>query len=168
MAQFYFLSVLFNILTGLIIVYGKRLVPASKENLPSESADDDFSQTDSEFESESTSASASTTRMQGLLGNFDSRSFRLVLGVLCMFVGLMKFLSVFRNDVPVIGDLFPAIAGLAGGASLLLEYYTATSSVGLELPEWVTKLFVDSRKYVGVACLIAGLLHFVCPQVMLL
>lgn len=166
MAQFYFLSVLFNILTGLIIVYGKRLTADSSSTevaetgFSSDSSDEDF------LSSEEPKKTGKKT--EGLLSSIDSRSFRLVLGVLCMFVGLMKFLSVFRNDVPVIGDLIPAVAGLAGGAALLIEYYSASSSLGLELPEWVTKLFVDSRKYVGVLCLIAGLLHFICPQVMLL
>ena len=156
MAQFYFLSVLFNLLAGLIIVYGKKLTGETSLTVTEE--DSDLSPDSDEKHS----------KVSDALGKFDSRSFRLVLGVLCMFVGLMKFLSVFRNDIPFIGDIVPALAGLAGGAALLIEYYSASASVNLELPAWANRIFIESRKYVGVFCLSAGLLHFICPQVMLL
>ena len=80
----------------------------------------------------------------------------------------MKILSVFRNDIPVIGDLVPALAGLAGGAALLVEYYVSSSAADSTIPDNIQTVFIDSRKYIGVFCLLAGLLHFVFPQVMLL
>ena len=146
MAQFYFLSVLLNILAGLILIYGKNLVDLK-------SSDDD-------------SESAQKISFGGL--NFDSPGFRLVVGVLCIFVAVMKILSVFRNDIPVIGDLFPVVAGFLSGSSILLEYYIFSSSESGSVPPAVYNVFIESRKYIGIICITAGILHFVFPQVMLL
>ncbi len=181
MAQFYFLSVLLNILTGLILVYGKKLseskaeendVPADVEIVSSSSEEDllseDIPSDSGEGEEENSKKSTVQEKVSEAFSSFDGRSFRLVVGVLCAFVGIMKLLSVFRNDVPVVGDLFPALAGLCGGASLLLDYYSDSSSLELNLPSFVETIFVDSKKYIGIACLISGLLHFVFPQVLFL
>ena len=90
MAQFYFLSVLLNILAGLILIFGRNLAEPLAEG------DDDDGE------------SAIT------IGSFslDNSGFRLVVGILCVFVALMKILSVFKGDVPVVGDLLPVLAGL--------------------------------------------------------
>ena len=177
MAQFYFLSILFNIITGLILVYGKNIASATKDVSVAEGADDDvlggdLPDDDAEVQSESSEGKDDGNSKVGnafrKFSSIDSRSFRLVVGVLSVFVGIMKLLSVFRNDVPVVGDLFPALAGLCGGASLLLDYYSDSSSLELNLPSFVETIFVDSKKYIGIACLISGLLHFVFPQVLFL
>ena len=172
MAQFYFLSVLLNVLAGLILVYGKSL--AEKKPLESEedevevSGDDVFSENTLADDTSEGKKNTIQEKVSDAFSSFDGRSFRLVTGVLCAFVGIMKLLSVFRNDVPVVGDLFPALAGLCGGAALLLDYYGNSTSLELNLPAFVETVFVDSKKYIGIACLVAGLVHFVFPQVMLL
>ncbi len=81
---------------------------------------------------------------------------------------VMKILSVFRNDVPVIGDLLPAVAGLLGGASILLEYYIYSTDTEIGISENVQKVFIDSRKGIGYFCFAVALLHFVFPQVLFL
>ncbi|MGN0730069.1 hypothetical protein [Treponema sp.] len=148
MVQFYFLSVLLNIFAGLILVYGKNLIVQKQDSF------------DDEIESDK------RISFGGL--NFDSPGFRLVVGVLCVFVGVMKILSVFRNDVPVVGDLLPVAAGFFSGASILLEYYIYTSSEIDSVPPAVCKVFIDSRKIIGAGCILIGILHFVFPQAMLL
>ncbi|MBQ0040371.1 MAG: hypothetical protein KBS64_08095 [Treponema sp.] len=154
MAQFYFLSVLMNILSGLILVFGI--------NLASQKLDLDFDE-----EEEVSDKKAKVKKTFGELG-LDSPGFRMVVGVLCVFVAVMKILSVFRNDVPVLGDLFPAMAGFAGGASILLEYYVATTDTDISVNENVQKVFIDSRKMIGYVCFAAAVLHFVFPQVLFL
>jgi len=99
---------------------------------------------------------------------FDDKTFRLVLGILTMFVGLMKLLSVVHNDIPVVGDIFPAMAGLAGGFCLLVEYYTQQASGELKLADLIRRLFVEDRKYIGYVCIVAAVLHFAFPDVLLL
>ena len=145
MAQFYFLSVLLNILAGLILVFGRNLAePASStEDEDGESAI--------------------------LIGSFslDNSGFRLVVGILCVFVALMKILSVFKGDVPVVGDLLPVLAGLVSGASILLEYYVASSEDEPLSQTPIAKL-IEWRKYIGIGCVAVAILHFVFPQIIFL
>lgn len=152
MAQFYFLSIIMNIFAGLVLIYGRDFT--KEEKLPSEEIDEKKSDKKSALFSE--------------IPLLENGNFRLVLGVLTVLTGLMKILSVFRNDVPVIGDLLPALAGLLAGASILIEYYLVTSSMENNLPENVNRLFIEGRKYIGVFAIIAGVIHFIFPQVLLL
>ena len=143
MLQFYFLSILLNLVTGIILVYGKNLI----------------------------SGESPESKARGILGEnafFDDKNFRLVLGILTVFVGIMKLLSVVRTDVPVIGDLLPAAAGLFGGFCILVEFYKTNSASELALPHWIDFCFLEKRKYVGYACIAAAVLHFSFPDVLLL
>ena len=173
MVQFYFLSILFNILAGLILVYGGNLTVTESNDygfsddlgVDDVEADipDDFA-SDSPASSSPSSAAAQTT-FHGFEG-LNGKTFRLVLGALCVFVGIMKLLSSY--SIPFIGDIIPACAGFFGGASLLIEYYAASSSGDVAIPFNVQNVFIDSRKYIGVFCLVAGVLHFICPRVLFL
>ena len=165
MAQFYFLSVLLNIIAGLILVYGldfTKEVPSGEKK--SSSKKKETSSSTDKKKKENTVFSGAMKSFE----RFDSKAFRLVIGVLSAFVGVMKLLSVFRNDIPVIGDLFPALAGIAASFSLLLEYFMVSSTEEQHVPELLEKIFIGSRKYIGMGCIIVALLHFVFPQVMLL
>ena len=146
MAQFYFLSVLLNILAGLILIFGRNL------------ANDSFS-VNEDADSESAIS----------IGSFsiDNSGFRLIVGILCIFVALMKILSVFKGDVPVVGDLLPVLAGLLSGASILLEYYVA-SSEDEPLSENPIAKIIEWRKYIGIGCIAVAILHFVFPQIIFL
>lgn len=190
MAQFYFLSVLFNILVGLILMYGRELTAVSSDageddgNLPAVDSFDtaeegDFADNDgfADFDGDadalsessgSTDAGTSAVAAKASLENFslfNNKAFRLVTGVLSMFVAVIKLLSPM--DIPFIGDFIPAFAGLLGGFAFLVEYYEA-SSEGSSLNETVQAIFIDSRKYLGLICLAAGVLHFLLPKVILL
>ncbi len=181
MAQFYFLSVLFNILAGLILLYGRDLTMYSADsqedsNLPavdpfedeegeSSADEDDFSDFGSEGSApEVSSVSAAKSSLENF-SLFNNRTFRLVTGVLSMFVAIIKLLSPM--DMPFIGDIVPAFAGLIGGFAFLVEYYEI-SSEDSSLNETVEAIFIDSRKYLGIICLAAGVLHFLIPRVILL
>ncbi len=95
-------------------------------------------------------------------------TFRLILGILAGIVGFFKLLTVVRGDVPVVGDLLPALAGLVGSFILLYEFY---ASRGESVPETLSpfiRTVVSSKKYVGMFCLIAAALHFLFPVVLFL
>jgi uncharacterized membrane protein YuzA (DUF378 family) len=95
-------------------------------------------------------------------------TFRLILGILTGVTGFFKLLTAVRGDVPVIGDLVPALAGLAGGFILLYEFYKSRSTVDdATLPVFFQKI-IGSKKYVGTACLMAAALHFLFPTVLFL
>lgn len=165
MTQFYFLSILFNIIAGLILVYGENFCADINSTELSKATEE------TEDKAKKENAFIKKANIEAISGKFDNLNneiLRLVTGILCVFVGLMKLLSVYRNDIPVIGDLVPVIAGFAGGASLLLEYFIIHSTTNIELTDNVKKVFIDSRKYIGLFCLLAGILHFIFPQVILL
>ena len=95
-------------------------------------------------------------------------TFRLVVGILTAITGFFKLLTAIQGDVPVIGDLLPALAGLAGGFTLIYEFYRHRSEVETEsLPRLVRK-FMSCKRYIGMVCLIAAGLHFLFPNVLFL
>lgn len=169
MVQFYFLSIVINVFVGLILVYGKNFTNDVNVSIKVKKDESKVHSTTKRVKKEEKIEEQSVKHNP--IKDFecvDNKTFRLVTGILCAFVGIMKLLTVFKNDVPFIGDLFPAVVGLAGAVSLLLEYYLVTTTEETELPEWVSNIFIKSRKYIGIACLTAALLHFVFPQVVLL
>ena len=92
MLQFYFLSILLNAVTGLVLLFANQnQQEESGSHMVPEVAYDE--------------------------------TFRLVLGILTGIVGFFKLLTVVRGDVPVLGDLFAAVAGMAAGFMLLYEFY---------------------------------------------
>jgi hypothetical protein len=167
MLQFYFLSILFNLLTGLVLIYATDFIPDSlqKEKAVTKVEGKEASVLESENIHGSKGPIASLFGKNSL---FDDKSFRLVLGILTFFTGIMKLLSVIRNDVPVVGDLLPALAGLIGGFCVLFEYYLMTTTVVPVFPDWLTRIFVDNRKTIGIICIVAAVLHFIFPTVLFL
>jgi hypothetical protein len=163
MIQFYLLSVLLNILGGLAL------------------------------------ATDETRRRDALVS--DARrlirdpTLRLVLGILALVTGAFKLLSVIRGDIPVVGDFLPAIAGLAVGATLLLELAKSDELLKPELEEakdpqaepqpagppesvksgrfdplrlFAEKILLENKAAVGMAGIIAGLVHFLFPTMPIL
>jgi hypothetical protein len=96
-----------------------------------------------------------------------SETFRLVLGVLCALMGLLKLLSPVQGDIPVIGDLVPAAAGLAAGFILLLDYYHGRSFFE-DGDGGIKTIITVNRRWIGLAVIAAAVLHFIFPAVLLL
>ncbi len=138
MIQFYLLSVVFNTLTGLLLILSKPLAEDAQE-----------------------------AAIAGL-PFYETKNFRLIVGVITAFAGIMKLLTVTNNDIPIIGDIIPAVVGIIGGACLLYEFYISSSSVKMNLNPLFENIFVNGRKYCGIACLIAAFLHFLVPQALFL
>lgn len=153
MLQFYFLSILLNLVTGLVLFCEKDQVQ------------DDL--LDGEFSFSEDGAEGGTSG-NPILGFMESKNFKLVLGVLGVLVGLLKLLSVVQNDVPVIGDLFPAVAGLMGGFCVLLQFYMETNSIDYAPNGLLQMIFVENRRTIGICCLVVATLHFVFPKVLFL
>jgi len=101
--------------------------------------------------------------------SIKDETFRLVVGIISALTGLMKILSVVDGDVPVIGDFFPALAGFLSGFILIFEYYrTRTSLESSDSTEKVNRLLVANKKVIGMAAIVAAVLHFLFPTVLLL
>ena len=98
--------------------------------------------------------------------SLNDETFRLIVGILSVLTGLMKVLSAV--DVPVIGDLFPGIIGFLAGFILLFEYYQNRASVDTEQTEKISRTLIANKRIIGTAALIAAVLHFLFPGVLLL
>lgn len=190
MAQFYFLSILLNFCEALVLMYGKDflhdsseekvskvLSTSSKKNGASKSTSSKAKKTDSNEaknnvkEEAVLKAKKVDEKAKKFLSDFaflDSKNFRLVIGILSAFVGLMLLLSPFKGDIAVIGDLIPVLACLSSAASIILEYYMTSSKGNIELNPTVKKIFLDSRRWIGLLCIFAAVLHFIFPGVILL
>jgi len=141
--QFYFLSVLLNLATGLILVYGYDYFSAENED---------------------------ETASEPAKAFYDETAFRIVLLILTGLVGLLKLVANvhIKDDYSVVGDLLPVLAGLLGCASLFVEYYYAKNNEQLGLPEFLNTLLIENRKIIGWFCIGTALIHFVLPRVMFL
>ncbi|MDR1105854.1 MAG: hypothetical protein LBL44_05815 [Treponema sp.] len=134
MIQFYFLSVLFNALTGFILFTG-----------------------DGESSLE-----------ERLKLPVNNEIFRLVLGILAMITGLLKLLSSVQGDIPVIGDLIPAAAGLVTGFILIYSYYDEHAAPAEGAFRNFGGAVLRNKKWIGLAAMAAAVLHFLFPQALLL
>ena len=95
--------------------------------------------------------------------SLNNETTRLVIGVLSFVTGILKILSPVRGNIPVIGDLFPAIAGLAGGFVLVFEYYRSKASDAsiLDYMERIVSLITRQRKIAGFVCIAVAAIHFI-------
>ena len=96
---------------------------------------------------------------------------KLLVGILSLITGVMKILSVIEGDVPVIGDLIPAAAGLLCGFVLLVEFYKSRTSMDDSEEETAgkfQKFLIANKKVLGATAIITAFLHFIFPRVMLL
>jgi len=101
--------------------------------------------------------------------SLKDETFMLVVGIVSTLIGLMKILSVVEGDVPVIGDLFPALTGFLAGFILIFEYYRSRTSLeNSDSVEKVDRLLIANKKVIGMAALAAAVLHFLFPRVLLL
>ena len=139
MLQFYLLSVLMNALAGYILFFGD-----------------------------------SGGVLEWRCGfSVKSETYRLVVGILSAFTGLFKLLSSIQGDLPVIGDIVPAVTGVLCGFILIYEYYL-NLSVGDDFQQEAenskkeTGFLVANKKLIGAAAMIAAVLHFLFPTVLLL
>lgn len=98
----------------------------------------------------------------------ENTGFRLGLGVATFVIGFLKFLAVSPDDVPVVGDLIPALAGLIMGLILLLQYYRSRSTVSSPALDKVEKVFGKNSGVFGTAGIIIAVLHFLLPRILFL
>jgi hypothetical protein len=142
MLQFYLLSVLLNVLTGLVLFFSfGKTIPGDVQFGKAISIDDP--------------------------ALFENKTFRLILGLATGVVGILK-LFVVAGSFRVFGDFLPVLAALAGSFTLLLDYFTSRASIEIVLPDVIEKVFVKNAKYIGILCIAVGILHFIFPKALFL
>jgi len=100
--------------------------------------------------------------------NLDSETTRLLIGVLAAVMGLLKILSPVAGNIPVVGDLIPALAGLGGGFILAFEYFRRRNTVYSSGAERIEGLIAKNRKLAGFICLGAAVIHLIFFPVLFL
>jgi hypothetical protein len=107
-------------------------------------------------------------RLTGIKFFFNNGSLRLWMGIITAIVGFFKILSATSGDVRIVGDLLPAVSGLALGATLAVDYYKERSEVSSPAVETVEKTFLKNRSILGIGGILIGALHFLFPGVLFL
>lgn len=101
-----------------------------------------------------------------------SGAFRLVMGILTALTGILKLLSPSVDNIPILGDLVPALAGIVAGFILVFGYYRENASPPLEEGggklDRIGEIFLHYKKAAGIILLAAALLHFLFPQALFL
>lgn len=97
-----------------------------------------------------------------------NKTFRLVLGILTAVIGLLKLLSPVEGNMPVLGDLVPALSCLGSGSIILLGCCQGRPGLDEEQSSKITEIVSRNRKWVGFAALGAAALHFLFPHAFLL
>jgi hypothetical protein len=99
---------------------------------------------------------------------FNSETLWLVTGGLSCITGVLKILSPVTGDVPVVGDLVPALANLAGGFILTFEFYRRHSTITSLAADRLGEVIEKNKRMTGFICLGAAALHFVFSSVLFL
>ena len=106
----------------------------------------------------------------GLKFSVRSETFRLILGILTAITGLLKLLSPYSGNVPILGDLVPAAGGLAAGFLLVFGYYRdhvqPIDSEGKF--DRLGDAFLKWKKGIGFVLLVSVVMHFLFPQALFL
>lgn len=152
MVQFYFLSVFVNLLAGCILFFKTNTVP--QKDL---SAEEDIS-----FLEEKEPSFANVFAPDSF---FFAGSFRMIFGIAVVLVAFLVLISPY-GGVFLFGDLVPAVVLFAAGAALLIDYYVENSDTELRLPELFEFLLIDCRRYLGIVCMVVGVIHFILPGVL--
>jgi hypothetical protein len=141
MIQFYFLSIVLNALSGYILTREPKDGGAGVDETGPET---------------------------GFHVSLKNETGRLILGVLTIVVGLLKILSSVAGDLPVIGDLIPALAGFLAGFALVFEYYRSRSTLEPEHTDKIEHLLIHNKKWIGFLAIASAGLHFLFPSVLFL
>jgi hypothetical protein len=127
MEQFYFLSIFFNTLGGLVL---------ASEHL------------------------GNKISFFGLIDKFfKNAGVRIVLAFLVIIVGLVKLVWPYQG-IPILGDLFPAIAGLGAGFTLLFDFMRNKSDMKTDTLGKLDKIFLGNKFIIGIGSILVALLHF--------
>jgi hypothetical protein len=142
MVQLYFLSLVFNGLAGFFFIFGDL-------------GGNNSTQGEKKF-------------------SFVGDGFRLVIGILAAVTGILKLfapmVSAEKAPIYILGDLLPALAGIAAGFLLMFGFYRERST-NVDTEEKVNSFgdtFLQYKKAAGVVILVIALLHFLLPGALFL
>ena len=92
-------------------------------------------------------------------------SLRFGVGIAAIVTGALTLLSPIEGDVPVVGDLIPAVVSIVSGLTLIKEQVVKDSSSALAS---ILEIFSAHRRQIGIASIIVAILHFLLPKALFL
>jgi hypothetical protein len=99
----------------------------------------------------------------------ENRTAQTVLAIVTAVVGVVKLIVLSPGEhVPVVGDILPALAGVALGAIMLIEVHRLRVEGRSEPLERLSKTVLTYRVPVGIAGAVIGFLHFLVPGAVIL
>jgi len=103
---------------------------------------------------------------------FSNHTLHLVLGILSAVVGFLKLLSPNADNILILGDLLPALGGVAAGFLLFFGIYRqdalSVSQAQMSSLDSFGISLLRFRKSIGLGLLAIALLHFLFPQTLFL
>lgn len=93
--------------------------------------------------------------------------FRAVLGLATFVTGFFGLLTVLPGDLPLLGDLLPALSALLVGTGLVLEFYHARNPDTTPDQKHIDDIILKNKSIFGLVGMAAGLVHFIFPTVLL-
>jgi hypothetical protein len=97
----------------------------------------------------------------------NNDTFKLIIGIASLVTGLLKLLSATEGDIPIVGDLVPALTGLISGYILCFDYYASHSTLDSQTNS-MAMFFISGKKLFGIAAVAAAALHFLFAKVLFL
>lgn len=174
MFQFYLLSILFNTLTGLVLITNglsqkTHLVPATADSYFDDEVVDPINE-DEPMPKSKKGKKVALEKVEDKLTASEvlkNQTLKLVLGVLTILVGFIKLFVVVRSGLKVFADFFPAVIGMFAGFAVLVDYFVNRYD-DKPLPEFVKDVFVVPSTFWGITAVAVACLHFLFPYALFL
>lgn len=99
----------------------------------------------------------------------EHKTVGVVFGILAALAGVIFILSPTVGDIPVVGDIIPALLGIVGGVSLVLKSLGKDSYAGEnKFVAWLYDFLGTNLSILGLLMIIMGVIHILFPQTVLL
>ena len=110
-----------------------------------------------------------TSTDKGIRLFFSSWGGRLVIGIIAAIMGVLKFLLPMARP-PILGDMFPALAGIVAGFILIFGFYRENSAKSDNEGnlDRIGDMFLHYKKIAGIVLLAVAVLHFLLPNALFL
>ncbi len=93
-----------------------------------------------------------------------NRPAQVIIGIVTLLIGVFKLIILSPGEtIPVVGDILPALSGIALGGILLVESFRpAVESRGEKIKK-ISSTVLTYRVPLGIAGVVVGFLHFLFP-----
>lgn len=106
------------------------------------------------------------TKLDVLKDLFQAPTYLLSFSIVSAVTGVFKIISVYNGDVPVIGDLLPAVISILIAVFLFLTYQKNKTGEIKSAFEKTDTLIEKYRNILGITAITVSVLHFFFPGVL--